>query len=170
MSCEVCGGKIIGKPNSVVVEGVKLKVCGSCTNLGEQYTEKIRPPRTSLAQTSMFRRPQYAPRAEALPKQVADYELVEDYAQQVKGAREKLGMTQEELARLLKEKLSVLQKIECGKMAPDLKTSRMLEHTLRIKLLVQGTERSEANLKLAKPVELSLGDIVKFKQRKSAGS
>jgi len=73
----------------------------------------------------------------------------------------KLGWSQEDLARKLKEKLSVIQKIETGKVTPNTQLCRQLQHELKIKLLVPRTETPPP--KTTTPAEVTLGDIVKIK-------
>ena len=61
------------------------------------------------------------------------------------------------LPSAVKEKLSVIQKIETGKVAPNTRLCRLLEHELKVKLLVP---QKEAELpKNAVPSEVTLGDI-----------
>ena len=67
-------------------------------------------------------------------------ELVEEYSVIIKEGREKLGLTQQDLAFKAKEKLTMIQKIEIGKMLPTMRLSKELEHILRVKLLVPREE------------------------------
>ncbi len=55
-------------------------------------------------------------------------DIVEDCADRVRRQRMKLGLSQDQLAKSVKEKLSVIQKIEIGKMTPDTRLCRALEH------------------------------------------
>lgn len=73
----------------------------------------------------------------------------------------KMGLSQEELAKRVKERLSVMQKIENGKIAPDSRLCRELEHELRIKLLVP--RKATPAPKMAAPAQITLGDIVRVK-------
>jgi len=75
----------------------------------------------------------------------------------------KLGWSQADLAKKVKEKLSVIQKIETGKMTPDTQLCRQLQHELKIKLLVPRKETPAP--KTTAPAEVTLGDIVKIKGR-----
>jgi len=58
----------------------------------------------------------------------------------VKDAREKLGLSQTDLAFKAKEKLTVIQKIELGKILPTMRLTKELEHILRVKLLAPRAE------------------------------
>jgi putative transcription factor len=89
-------------------------------------------------------------------------EIAEDYADRARRQRMKLGLSQEELARRVKEKLSLIQKIETGKMIPDSKLCRALEHELKIKLLIPRKEIAEVP-SAAPPTEVTLGDIMRVK-------
>jgi putative transcription factor len=100
-------------------------------------------------------------RAPELPRGMEELEVADDYSQLVLRHRMKAGLSQEELAKRVKEKLSVIQKIETGKMAPDTRLCRELEHELRIKLLVPRTET--ATPKMKRPAEVTLGDIIRIK-------
>ncbi len=79
----------------------------------------------------------------------------------VKDAREKLHLSQRDLAFKAKEKLTVIQKIELGKILPTMRLTKELEHILRIKLLAPRDELevSTVPLRQAGPRELTLGDI-----------
>jgi putative transcription factor len=128
--------------------------------LGKPYVEEpvvLRP----AARTPLI--PRAAPRrAPELPRGMDETELVEDYAQVVRGHRMKLGLSQEELAKRVKEKLSFIQKIETGKMTPNSKLCRALEHELKIKLLVPRKEIAEVP-SAPQPAEVTLGDIIRVK-------
>jgi len=106
---------------------------------------------------------------ESLPKAVEDSDLVEDYSLIVKGAREKLGMSQTDLAVKAREKVTVIQKIELGKMMPTMRLTKELEHILRVKLLAPRgeLETSTVPVRQAGPRELTLGDIALVKHKGS---
>jgi putative transcription factor len=90
-------------------------------------------------------------------------EPAEDYSNKIKVAREKLGLTHEELGKKINEKASVLRNLEAGKMAPNNQLASKLEHMLKIKLLVPISEE-----KVPPPVsksanqELTLGDVIEI--------
>jgi len=77
---------------------------------------------------------------EKLPKAVEESDLIEEYPSAVKEARAKLGLSQQDLAFKAKEKVTVIQKIEIGKMLPTMRLAKELEHILRIRLLVPRDE------------------------------
>lgn len=161
MNCDVCGQPVLGKPLKVIIEGAKLAVCPRCAKLGKPYVEPA--PRRIGQRLSGTYHPSRSTRP--VPRQtLEELEVVEGFAAKIREAREKRGLTQEDLARRVKEKLSIIQKIESGKMTPDMKLCRELEHSLRIVLL---TSRAEIPVSagLAAAPGLTLGDVAKVKYR-----
>lgn len=140
-----------------------MLVCGSCRHLGKPYVEEANfSPRPNVIGGPRFVRIA-SRRASELPKEMTELEVAEDYSKLVRRKRMKVGLSQEELAKRVKVKLSFIQKIETGKMAPDSRLCRELEHELKIKLLVP---RKEATIpKSAAPAEITLGDIIHIKDR-----
>jgi putative transcription factor len=94
-------------------------------------------------------------------------EIVEDFHNRIREAREKLGLSHEELGKRLNQKVSLLKKLESGKMVPDNVLATKLEHSLRIKLIVPATEEkvSEAKIPKAPARELTLGDLIKLGEK-----
>lgn len=161
MNCDICGRDILGNPLNVQVEGAKLTVCSDCADLGEPYVEERsgRPLLRARRPSGPVRKL----RQERLPKEVEEYDLAEDCSARVAKARRKMGMSQEELAKKVNEKLSVIQKIESGKMVPDMRLLHLLEHVLRVKLLVP-----KAEVPLTEPLQAgsaarTLGDVARFR-------
>jgi len=169
LNCDICGREIVGAAFKVRVEGAKMLVCSSCQRLGKPYQDDTPyPARQPAPATLRMPKPTHR-RAPEMPRGMEESEVADDYSQLVRRHRMKAGLSQEELAKRVKEKLSVIQKIETGKMAPDTRLCRELEHELRIKLLVPRKET--ATPKMGPPAEVTLGDIIRIKGKpKSDGS
>lgn len=175
MRCEVCGHRIRGKPNRVMIEGAIMTVCGKCARLGTPYHEPPRPKATLgkpvISKLPTVKRVQIKSSA---PKIDDSLELIDNYSVRVRQAREKLGLSYEDLGKKIGEKVSVLKKVETGKMVPDNVLARKLEHALQIKLLVpaQSLEvKAPKSAVATKPQGLTLGDIAQIKRKeKSEGS
>jgi putative transcription factor len=165
MQCEVCGRKIIGKQYKAIIEGAIMLVCSECAHYGTRYweAEMVPKPKTKPIPPSkqkLLTLPTPSPQK----AQEEQLELVEDYAKRIRHAREKLGLTHEELGKRLNEKVSLLKKIETGKMTPTQRLAERLEHVLKVKLLAPATEPkvSQKALAAAKPrQEVTLGDLIK---------
>jgi putative transcription factor len=170
--CEVCGRKIHGKPYKVMIEGAKLTVCGKCAKHGTIVWEEAKPKTVVTLKPRITRhRPLKIRSKKPLPQRASDsiLELVEKFDVKIRQAREKLGLSHEELGRKISEKVSVLKKIETGKMTPDNKLAAKLEHALKIKLLVPASEEKIPQTKISEPVsrELTLGDLIQLNKKKA---
>ncbi len=90
-------------------------------------------------------------------------ELVEDYGEIVRRARMEMGLSQEDLAQMLNEKLTIVKKIESGEFRPSLDLARKIERTLNIRILVPVEEPEETPYTgVGKPsTGVSLGDLLK---------
>jgi putative transcription factor len=167
MNCDICGRVIGGQAFKVEVEGAKMLVCHNCQKLGKPYKEEPRPisqPQRQVIRGTTYLQPPSRKRTAELPKEMGQFDLADDIAERVKKYRAKLGLSQDQLAKRVKEKLSVIQKIETGKMSPDMRLCRELEHELKVKLLVPHTETEDLPTGSA-PTEVTLGDIIRIKDK-----
>jgi putative transcription factor len=168
LRCEVCGHKIHDEPITAVIEGARLTVCVECSKHGKiVYAEPAAPKQAvkkPQAPISMVqRRPMVA-------NVKITQEVTEDYANTIRAAREKLGLTHEELGKRINEKASVLRNLEVGKMAPNNQLASKLEHMLKIKLLVPISEEKGTPLPRSASQELTLGDLIEFDKSEEAAS
>ena len=164
MRCEVCGHKIHTEPITAVIEGARLTVCVECSKHGKiLHQEEIALPKQVL------KKPQ-TPIALVQKKPIVanvqiTQEITEDYANKIRAAREKLGLTHEELGKKINEKASVLRNLEAGKMAPNNQLASKLEHMLKIKLLVPISEEKVNAIPKSSNQEMTLGDIIELDKR-----
>lgn len=169
MRCEVCGRKIIGSPYKAMIEQAKMLVCRKCVKLGSIYWEaKNEPHMKRIARR--LPTPILPARKQPSLKVQDSLELVDDLGFRVRQAREKLGLTHQELGKKISEKVSVLRKIESGKMTPDDLLTEKLQHALKVKLLVPVSEPKVPSKALAsQPSKPTLGDIALVKKEKGNG-
>jgi putative transcription factor len=92
-------------------------------------------------------------------------ELVEDYAEVIKNAREAKHMTQEELAASILEKVNIIRKVERGELVPEEELIKKLEKALDIKL-TEGVAEPEVKGRRGESRALTLGDLIKVKKNK----
>jgi putative transcription factor len=90
-------------------------------------------------------------------------ELVSDYDDRIRDAREGAGLSQEELADELKEKASVIRKVERGDSLPSDDVREKLERELGISLTESGDSTDEEWSSSNDGAGLTLGDKVKRK-------
>lgn len=170
MRCEVCGRKIHGKQYRVMIEGAKLTVCGKCAKLGTIVWEETKPKTSMPGKRAPMRHLTSKTKSKKPPQAAVEsvLELAQDFDVKIRQARRKLGLSHKELGRKISEKVSVLKKIETGKMTPDNRLATKLEHKLKIKLLVQTSEEKVPKAKI-KPVshERTLGDLIQLNNKKA---
>jgi putative transcription factor len=159
----VCGRKIFGKSYKVIIEGAKLTVCTECSKLGKVVWEEAAPTQTAIVKARTPLSPaQFQIRKAPPPKVDTTLELAQNYDVLIRHARENLGLSHEDLGKKLNEKISLLKKIEMGKMTPDNTLASKLEHVLKITLIVPTKEEKVPEAKIPKRAskELTLGDLM----------
>ncbi|RLF04377.1 MAG: TIGR00270 family protein [Thermoprotei archaeon] len=153
MQCELCGRPIMGQPIKAWIEGAQLTVCPNCARYGSLVKqEKTRSPRH-----------QTVVKQKSSKLGVEDLVLVENYNVLIRHARERMGMTQADLAKLIGEKESIIRRLESGRMTPSLELARKLEKTLKIKLFEEVKQLQE--LPRPQSFQLTLGDVAIIKER-----
>jgi len=157
--CEICGAEISGASQRIVIDGSALDVCKSCARFGKPddkwspVSRKIVPVERAFT----ARRPKPRDQFKDL------VELVPDYGRMIREARESLGLTPEALGAKIKEKATLLKKIEREEISPEDEVRKKLERELNIKLTDQV---GEAKLKSGGQSRgLTLGDIASIKRK-----
>ncbi|WEL17392.1 Putative transcription factor [Halorhabdus sp. SVX81] len=91
-------------------------------------------------------------------------ELVQDFDQRIRSAREQTDMSQEDLADQLNEKASLIRKLERGDHLPSDEVQTKLERELDIELTESGGTEEDADWDSGSAVgEYTLGDVVERK-------
>ncbi len=123
-----------------------MVVCDNCARLGKQIGPA--PPAVSVISNRVqrFNPIRSNPAQGALRTMAAqrpadvEYEVDPEYHLLIRQAREKMGLSQEQLGKLLNEKPSVIRMVESKKLKPDVTLTRKLMHELKINLLVSLSE------------------------------
>ena len=170
--CEMCG-KEAGLVEADV-EGVELNVCSGCLKFGtvkkkaENSVSSFSVSRSFIGRSSDSRSFYHKSvgGGEQNKKAEQEFKTVSNYSQLIKSAREKRGLKQEDFAKFLNEKESLVAKWESGLMKPSLDTAKRLERMLGIKLVeseVVGSFEQKVNKNAD---EFTLGDFIKVRKRK----
>ncbi len=146
--CEMCGSES-PRLRPVTVEGSRLMLCDRCSKFGTE----VKP-----VETRRVARPGVRPRKGGGPVE-SEYDLAPDYPERIRGAREAKGWKREELARRINEKLSIIEKLEKGKMRPDDRLVSRLQKALQVKLMERVVEEQTAEKSERRPV--TLGDLIR---------
>ncbi|MBE6495495.1 MAG: TIGR00270 family protein [Methanobrevibacter thaueri] len=164
MECEICGKPVPeNNPIRAKIEGSVMVVCKECSKLG---TIQKAPPKPKYVKqnknkktTNNTRRRNYSRNDEPTE------ELVEDFSFEVRKARESKDWSREELGRKINERVSVITRIETGKMTPDTKLTKKLEKALNIKLLEKVDNIDLNQFINSSSGERTLGNIMKIKRK-----
>jgi putative transcription factor len=90
-------------------------------------------------------------------------EVVQNYDDRIRNARETEGLTQEELANQLNEKSSLIRKLERGDVLPSDTVQRKLEKALGVTLSEGGGGNDDEWSSDSATGSTTLGDVVKRK-------
>ena len=131
--CEICGAKIRGHVHYIQIGASKLRVCEACARYGTAVMEPESEKssfgfRSSSTMSARRRRMDLCQMDIAIEEQEP---VMDDYGRRVKEAREKAGLKQEELARMINEKHSLLRKIENETITPTEEVRMKIERALR---------------------------------------
>ena len=165
MECEICGNQIFGQGLNKVIDGARLIVCFDCAKFSGLSPQRF------VGERAQEKKPTTAPRIrrETVRREAIsirdDLELTENYGSLVRKARDNMRLTHDELSRQSGVKVSVLQKLETGKMIPDRALAKRLERTLKIKLLRPTSKISFEEKFTIKPSKLTLGDVIYRKNK-----
>ncbi|HII72038.1 TPA: TIGR00270 family protein [Candidatus Woesearchaeota archaeon] len=149
-----------------LIEGAEMTVCESCARFGKVLDAPQRPvlspgiPGRARGSSFSPSRPSPMPRRKEIIQVI-----VPDYAQKIRKARERLGLTQEEFSKKLQERESLMQKIESGQFQPSIATARKLEKILKVRLIDQVEDGNVPISSTKSDSEgMTLGDFIKDKR------
>lgn len=152
-NCDMCGKE--EKLVSALVEGSVVSVCSNCSKYGNVLEPK------KLEKSKFHSR-------ETISLEETEV-IVNDYSKKVKEARQKMGIKQEDVAKAIAERESVIQKIESGHMEPSFPVAKKLEQFLRIKLITQEEvtkEIDKSELFGDDSKNITIGDLIKIRKKK----
>ena len=160
MRCEVCGEEIRGQPHRRIIEGGRMTVCSRCASFGVAEWSPVQPRGRPRGRPAPRRPRSEVEAAESLG-------MVDDYGAMIRKARQKMGMTVEDLARKINEKESVIKKLEKEELTPDRKLIQKIRSALKIELLEVGEAPAAAPVARRASTGRTLGDIWKLSQSKN---
>lgn len=165
--CEICGREIADEKlcRTVVVDGALLKACPACYNrLRKQgKLQEVSQPRTKSAPRTQKRWIKTR-----VPRRILEeeYDIVEDYAERIRKARQRLGWSQAVLAQKVREKENVIKRIEAGRLKPSIELARRLEKILGIVLLEPVIDEELGFFGGSNEDYFTIGDLIRIKKNK----
>ena len=142
-----------------IIEGTEMQVCNQCAKFGK-IIKKIEPePKRKKTKKKDLKK--------IIKEGKKEKELIQiinpDYGNIIKKKRESIGLKQEEFAKKINEKISLIHKVEIGKLEPSIALARKIERFLKIKLIEQ-YEEEHGKLTKVEVDKLTIGDLIRFKK------
>ena len=153
VQCEMCGSEV-SNPNRVKIEGAELNVCDECTDFGTEIrTESSSSSSSKYSTTSSGSSGGSSSNSSSAStgtsngsggggggKDMFDDidEIAQDYDERIRTARESQGLSQEDLAKELNEKASLIRKLEQGATLPSDDVQKKIERKLDVDLTTGG--------------------------------
>ncbi len=149
--CEICGKKTESL-YIIDVEGAELTTCKICAE-GKNVIEVMDEHTTHKEHQKK--------KHEEVKAETT--EVIDNYGEVIRTAREKIGVPVKVLAEMINEKESMLNRIEHQKLLPSDKVIEKLEKNLGIKLKTSVVEKSNKGSKDPDST-ITLGDAAGFKK------
>lgn len=154
----------------IEIDHVELHVCPKCARFGKPV---IHRPKKRIMKPV----PRYQPQKKSQPRHIKppkkdflhDKILVDGYGQLIQEARRKQGLGRAEFAQMIKEKETLLARIEAEKVLPTDRVVAKIERELEIELKTEVTEEGSI-IEDFIPKSTTIGSIAKIKRKKSSKS
>lgn len=162
MECEICGKPVPEhNPIRAKIEGSVMIVCKECSKLGKIQKAPRKPKFVQQKNKQQKNKPKRNYSRNDEPSE----ELIEDFDFAIRKARESRDWSREVLGKKINERVSVITRIETGKMTPDIKLTKKLEKALDIKLLEKVDNVDLNQFINSSSGERTLGNIMKIKRK-----
>ncbi|MDZ7745987.1 MAG: multiprotein bridging factor aMBF1 [Halobacteriales archaeon] len=177
VQCEMCGSEV-ANPTTVKIEGAELDVCSDCTEFGTEVRQQSASSASTKYSTSSSSSSSSSGTSSSTGsggsggssrrRDMFDTmdQIVADYDDRIRNARESAGLAQEDLADTLNEKASVIRKLERGDIMPTDEVQEKLESELGISLTEGSGSDDDEDYEFeggSSSGSYTLGDVVKRK-------
>ena len=156
---------------TVLIEGAEMEVCQNCAKYGKEIQGKAQPKSHSgpgkvigMGNVHSSQSSNSRPSRDMFDQMGG--EIVDDYAERVRTARMKRGLSQKELAMELKIKELLVKKIEKGELVPEDETRKKLEAALGISLL--DSEGEDVQDYTKNRMTTTMGDLMSIRKVKKS--
>ncbi|MGV9199183.1 MAG: helix-turn-helix domain-containing protein, partial [Promethearchaeia archaeon] len=155
----------------------RIRVCSSCAQKGKKAPAKSKlkkqlrkKRRTSQSRQRSYKKSSQTKRRSS-SQNLKDLEVVSNYAKKIRKVRSSQNLDQEEFAKRLNEKPSLIRRMEAKRMKPTIQLAKKIQDTYNIRLL----RKKESNVNLTANQKRkylkhgkgsSLGDIAFIKKKK----
>jgi putative transcription factor len=146
----MCGAE--GKLHKARVEGSEMNVCSECSRFGKvigDVKEEVKKVENRVVETE----------PEIIEMVVADF------ADKIKRKREEWGLDQEDFAKRVSQKKSLVHQMENGEIRPSIELARKLEKMLNIELVEEVREEKGRKVSSEEGAgAVTIGDLIKIKK------
>lgn len=162
----MCGKPIKGNPIRIKIDNAAMDVCKECSKFGK--VQKVPQPkyRSSNNKSKSKRTNNYQKRNYSRRNDEPAEELIEDYGNIIKHARESKKLSREQLGERINEKVSVITRVESEKMTPDIKLAKKFEKALNITLIEKMETLDLESFRNIAQGQNTLASVVKIKKPK----
>ena len=161
----MCGAESKVPLKIVRIEGAELSVCSACARYGTELHGAAKSPAAPAGKTAGYTNSHVSPQRRT--RDLFDNlggDIVEDYADRIRTARLKLGLSQKDLALAMMEKELLIKKIEKGDLIPEEAVRKKIEKELSIKLIEDLSSESQPFHQ--SKMTTTMGDVIKIKKVK----
>lgn len=157
MICDLCG-KESEDSYKAVIEGTEMNVCANCARFGRVVAKKIAPVKQD-------KHPEFERKIEKAPE-ISD-SVIPGFYKKIRERREQMKLKQEDFAKMLSIKESMLHKIETGDFIPAIELAKKIEHILKIKIVEEIEEKPEHVIgQKGSGNAMTIGDMIKIREKK----
>ncbi len=153
MQCDMCG-KEENRLLKTVVESTDMNLCRDCSSYGKVIGDvKEQSPEKKKKKEDVKE-----PEEEVI-------EIISDnFNEKIRKKRESMGLKQEEFAKQINEKESVVHKWETGELTPGIERAKELEKKLDLDIIEEFVEKHKKNSP-GKTEAVTIGDIIKVRKK-----
>lgn len=143
-----------------------MSVCGNCVKFGVEVAGPKQEVTGRSTATQALERRAKSRQSRDIYRDMEE-ELIPDYGEVIRKARERKGMTVEDLGAKILERVPVLQKVEKGALHPPDSLVKKLEKELDVKLMEKPEAPAGMGSQKAKGSgSFTIGDLIKDAQKK----
>lgn len=131
-------GKDVPSARPMMVEGTKLNLCPNCSKFGDTFKASSRSGDAPVANNALIQerleKRERRMQTRDIYATAGATEVVENYGEIIRKAREKKGMSDKDFAASIGEKEGTIKKIETQALIPDDKIIIKIEKALNVSL------------------------------------
>ena len=176
-TCELCGAETGPDFKTGYVQGVEMILCENCYKQHAKAGTDTSSKGSKSSQTNKNRKSKSRKRSKSKSSRsksrtkggrkgsgITEQDIVMNYGEKVRKAREEKDLTQEEVGKKINEKASVIHRIESEHMEPSISLAKKLGKELGIKLVGKENMKYKKKEEESKGDDVTLGDVADIKK------